>query len=137
MNVNGQSGSAVSQNNLIGSLSTSRSYATRGETARADGRTYLVAYHLPGAGLDLAAVVQALVTKTPIAGAVLTRESQLRLSLLDVSALSSLDDVRTFDLADELAESEKAAQALANLFKSESGGKPPPRASENAPKPSP
>jgi hypothetical protein len=117
VNVSGNSSSATSQNNITGALTGTRTYLTKGLTVGVEGRTYLIAYHLPGAGLDISALVQAAVTKNPALAAALTPESALPLSLLDLASLGALDDVRAFDMATELAEGEKAARVLGELFK--------------------
>ena len=121
VNVSGNAGSAVSQNNLTGSLGGGQTFVTKGQTASANGKTYLIAYHLPMAGLDLGILLQAIATKTPPAAAALTPESGLSLSLLDVGAIGSLEDVSAFDLQRELSQSENAIKALTALLKGNEG----------------
>jgi hypothetical protein len=123
VNVTGNITGSASQNNLTGSLGGGRDYVTRGQTASAHGQTYLVAYHLPMAGLDLSALLQAVATKTPPTNAVLTPDSSLSLSLLDVRAISGFDDVRAFDAQREITESEQAFKALLTLLKGGDGEK--------------
>jgi hypothetical protein len=123
VNVSGNSDSAVSQNNLTGSLGGGQSYVTRGQTASANGQTYLIAYHLPTAGLDLHVLLQALATKTPPKAAALTPESSLSLSLLDVRTMGSVEDVSALDMKREISESENAVKALSNLLKGGEGDK--------------
>lgn len=118
VNVSG-SARSTSQNNLVGSLGGGQTYVTKGQTASAGGQIYLVAYHLPVAGLDLAALLQALATKAPPASAVLTPDTALPLSLLELRTAGSIDDVRPFDMNREIADSQKALKALAALFKGE------------------
>ena len=125
VNVSGSTAGSTSQNNLTGSLSGGPAYVTQGRTVSASGQVYLVAYHLPSAGLDLSLLLQALATKTPPAAAVLTSENLLFLSLLDVRTVGSLEDVRLFDAEREIGESAKAAEALTTLLKGADGaGKP-------------
>jgi hypothetical protein len=123
VNISGSSENAVSQNNLTGSLGGGQSYVTQGQTVSAQGQTYLIAYHLPLAGLDLSLLLQAVATKTPPTGAALTPESALSLSLLDVRAIGSLEDVTPFDLKRELSQSENAIKALSALLSAGEGAK--------------
>ncbi len=123
VNVTGNTTGSASQNNLTGSLGGGRDYVTEGQTTSANGRTYLVAYHLPMAGLDLTALLQAVATKTPPTNAVLTPESSLSLSLLDVRTIGGFDDVRAFDAQREIAASEQAFKALLTLLKGGDGEK--------------
>jgi hypothetical protein len=119
---NNASSASHSQNNIVGALPNSRGYVTKGQTVVANGRTYLLAYHLPAFGLDFGALLQALAAKTPPTSAALNPETVLPLSLLDLQTIGSLDDVRVFDLQAEIAESEKAIRLAAGLLKSQGGG---------------
>jgi hypothetical protein len=123
VNVSGNSESAVSQNNLTGSIGGGQSYVTKGQTASANGQAYLIAYHLPTAGLDLHTLLQALATKAAPAAAALTPESSLSLSLLDVRTMGSVEDVSVFDMKREISDSENALKALSNLLKGGEGTK--------------
>ena len=131
VNVSGNAGNGVSQNNLTGSLGGGQSYVTKGQMVSANGQTYLIAYHLPMAGLDLGLLLQAVATKTPPTGAALTPESTLSLSLLNVRAIGSLEDVSAFDLKRELSQSETAIKALPALLSAGEAAK------KKAPKPPP
>jgi hypothetical protein len=122
VNVTGDTTAATSQNNLTGAVGSGRSYVTKGEVVSARGRAYLVAYHLPAVGLDVGKLLQALTTKASPTVAALTLESALPLSLLDLSSIGSLDDVRPFEAKTEIADSENAIHALSQLFKSQNGG---------------
>jgi len=133
VNVSGNSDSGVSQNNLIGSLGGGQSYLTKGRTASSHGRSYLVAYHLANAGLDLHMLLQAVATKTPPAEAVLTPESTLSLSLLDVRTIGSLEDVSAFDIKREINDSENAVKALTALLKAGEGAKKAENTSKDEP----
>ena len=114
---NNRSSASHSQNNIVGALPNSRSYLTKGQTVVANGRTYLVAYHLPAFGLDLGALLQALAAKTAPTSAALNADTALPLSLLDLQTIGSLDDVRAFDMQAEIAESEKAIRMATELLK--------------------
>ena len=122
VSVTGGTGTSGSSQNNIADLTGSRTYLTKGQTVSANGQIYLVAYQMPGNGLDFSGLIQALATKTPPAFTVLTAETTLPLSLLDLKSIGSLDDIRAFDLKREIAESEKAAQTIANALKNASAG---------------
>jgi hypothetical protein len=122
VNVNGNASGAVSQNTLTGAILSSRSYVKKGETVTAQGRAYLVAYHLPVAGLDIGKLLQAVASKAAPSGAALTPETNLPLSLLDLQSIGSIEDVTPFDAQAAVTESEQALRALADLVKSQSGG---------------
>ena len=117
INVNGSSQNQTQQNNILGTWEGGRSYLTKGQTVSANGQTYLVGYRLPGTALDLSAVLQAMATKALPSAQVLTPESALRLSLLNVRGIDSIEDVREFDMKSEIAQSQEAAQKLTNLLK--------------------
>lgn len=119
---NNSSSASHSQNNFVGALPSSHGYVTKGQTVGLHGRTYLVAYHLPAFGVDVGALLQALAAKTAPSAAVLSPESTLPLSLLDLQSVGNLDDIRIFDMQGEIAESEKAIRLATELFKSQSGG---------------
>jgi hypothetical protein len=120
--VGGTSGgtSGSSQNN-VADLPGSHSYLTTGQTVTAHGEVYLVAYRLPGAGLDLSALIQAIATKAPPATSTLTPDSTLSLSLLDVKSVGNLEEIRPFDLNREIAESEKLSRTIAATLKAAGG----------------
>ncbi|MFO1500301.1 MAG: hypothetical protein U1G07_18265 [Verrucomicrobiota bacterium] len=119
VNVTGNSSGATSQNNLVGAFGPSRAYVTQGEVIARGPQRYLVAYRLPAGGLDLGALLQAAVTKSPASIAKPGPDSEVYLSLLELSTVGSLQEIRPFDLGEELAESERAAQLLAQLGKDE------------------
>jgi hypothetical protein len=127
VNINGSTQGSTSQNNLLGLWGSGRSYVTRGQTVSASGQTYLVVYPLPGTAMDLASLLRAALTKIPPVEEILTPETALRLSLLDVRTMACLEDVRVFDMDWEIAQSQEAAKKLANLIKA--------MAEANAPKP--
>jgi hypothetical protein len=122
VSVSGHSGPSSSSQNNVADLTGSKHYLTQGKTVAAAGQLYLVAYRLPGSGLDLSGLIQAVATKAPPTPVLLTPETTLPLSLLDVKSLGILDDIRAFDLKREIAESEKLAQTIANALKSAGGG---------------
>jgi hypothetical protein len=127
VNINGSTQGSTSQSNLLGLWGAGQVYMTKGQTVSANGQTYLVAYPLSGKAVDLASLLQAALTKTPPAVEILTPETALRLSLLDVRAIAGFEDVRAFDMTEEIAQSQEAAKKLAGLIKA--------MAEANAPKP--
>ncbi len=130
VSVTGSGGSSGSSQNNIADLSGSRTYLTQGQTVSAHGQVYLVAYRMPGSGLDIPALIQALATKTPPAPTPLTAETMLPLSLLDLKSIGSLEDIRAFELKREIAESQKLAETIANALKAAVAG-----STNNAPQP--
>ena len=117
MNVNGSSQGQTQQNNVLGTWEGGQSYLTKGQTISADGQTYLVAYRLPGTALDFSALLQAMATKTLPQAEILKPESSLRLSLLNVRSIGTIEDIREFDMKWEIAQSQEAAQKIMNLLK--------------------
>jgi len=119
VSVSGNGSSGSSQNN-VSDLAGSKTYLTKGQTVSADGQTYLVAYHLPNGGLDLSALIESMATKTPPAVSVLTPQTTLPLSLLDLKSVGTLDDIRAFDLNEEIAQSEKLVRTMTSIMKAAS-----------------
>lgn len=124
VNVNGNTNGSTTQNNLLDVRGSGQAYVTKGQTVSASGQTYLVAYRLPSTALDMNSLLQTMATKTPPELPILTPESSLRLSLLNVQAIGSIEDVRAFDMKWEIAQSQEAAQKLANLLKASEAAKP-------------
>ncbi len=121
VNVSGSSAESTSQNNnMLGMFGGGQGYVTKGQTVSVNGQAYLVAYHLPSTAMDLITVLLAVATKTLPEMQILTPESSLRLSLLNVRDIASIEDVRVFDMKWEIAQSQEAAQKLINLLKAAS-----------------
>lgn len=125
LNFSGSSKYSTSQNNLLGASGGTQVYVTKGQTLSANGVTYLVAYHLPRTRLDLSSLLEAVATKTPPTATVLTPESSLPLSLLNVRTIASLEDVRVFNMKWVISQSEQAAKGLARLLKGDKKSKQP------------
>jgi len=126
VNVSGSSEGSTSQNsNMLTTGGGGQAYVTRGQTVSANGQTYLAAYILPSTALNLNTLLQAVATKTLPKMQVLTPESSLSLSLLNVRSIASIEDVRAFDMKSEIAQSQEAAKKLADLIKAAAeAGKP-------------
>jgi hypothetical protein len=138
VNVSGSSAGSTSQNNnSLSIFGGGQAYVTKGQTVSVNGQAYLVAYHLPSTAMDLTTLLQAAATKTMPELQVLTPESSLRLSLLNVRDIVSIEDVRVFDMKWEIAQSQEAAQKLINLIKAASEGAKPAKTpqTENPQKP--
>jgi hypothetical protein len=136
VNVSGNPENSVSQNNnLIGTPGGSRLYVTKGQVVSVSDQIFLVAYHLPSGGLDLGVLLQAAATKAPPKTDVLTPETPLRLCYLNLRSISGLEGVREFDMAQEIAASEKAAKALETMFKQQEASAKPSGQPANQPKP--
>lgn len=121
VSVNVSGNNSPQNNNNFANLGGTTAYATKGRTLSIAGQAYLVAYHLPSSALDLGSLIQVAMKRAPEISR-LTPDTALPLSLLELKSLGSLDDVRAFDGAAEIAESERAAEALAALLKTASGG---------------
>jgi hypothetical protein len=121
VSVTGGGGTSGSSQNNIADLSGSKLYLTKGQTVSAHRQVYLVAYRMPGSGLDFPALIQALATKTAPQVTTLTPETELPLSLLDVRNMGSLDDIRAFNLQREIAESEKVTRMIESALKAAGG----------------
>jgi hypothetical protein len=135
VNVSGSTQGSTSQNNLTGLSGGAQAYVTRGQTVSVHGQNYLVAYRLPGTGLDWRALLLAMATKTLPKAEILTPESSVRLSLLNLQAVTSLEDVSVFDMKAEIAQSQEAAQKLADLLKAMATQPAKPPEGEKSPKP--
>lgn len=83
-------------------------YYTKGAVVQVGPETFLVAYQPSAAPMDLARVMAA---DEPPAPEVLKATSPLQLTLVNVRSISTLTDVRSFNLQRELAESRAAAEA--------------------------
>ena len=130
----GSSGTSGSSQNNIADLAGSRTYLTQGETVAAGSQVYLVAYRMPGSGLDLSGLIQALASKTSPVPTVLAAETELPLSLLEVKSTGTLDDIRAFDLKREIAESKQLAHAFEAALKAATSAASTNNTAQSAPK---
>jgi len=85
-------------------------YYTTGQTVTVSGETFVVGYRVATKPLNVAAMMRR--QREPPAPEKLTPETSLALSLVNLRAVSSLNDIRPFSLEDELAESERLARAM-------------------------
>jgi hypothetical protein len=90
-------------------------YFTQGTTVNLSGETFLIGYKTKQKPFNMAQLMRA---SEPPAAEKLTPETQLALSLLNLKAVSSLDDMRPFNLDQEIAESQAAA---VSIFEEEGG----------------
>jgi len=95
-------------------------YYTKGDTVTVAGETFLLAYRQQGAQISL----YQMVASGP--GGVqmeeLTAESPVTLSLLNLRNLAGMNDIRLFDLKQELAEYKKASEQAAATASQMGGG---------------
>ncbi len=88
-------------------------YYTKGQTVALAGETYLVTYRAPTASLNSMQIMLAQRQGNPPAEPQkLTADTALSLSLLNLRTINSLQEIRLFNLKDELAASEKQGQGL-------------------------
>jgi hypothetical protein len=95
-------------------------YYTKGQTVMLNNQTYLVAYQTQPRVLNIANLMQmmksAMQTSKPPAPQVLTPQTPLTLSLLNLGTVGSLTDIQPFNLATELADSRAAVQAYNDML---------------------
>jgi hypothetical protein len=91
-------------------------YYTRGNTVRIGGQTYLVAYHAQMTRPTYAASRRPPSPTTHAHVQKLTRNSLLRLSLLNLRLCGHFLDIRPFDLQGELAEANRPAPFSFGVF---------------------
>lgn len=93
-------------------------YYTRGQTVSlAPGEVFLVAYRAPSPQPDMAAMMRQGPGATPPAPEPLTPETQLSLALLNMRTITSLGDIRPFELQREIEESQRAAEQFGELLR--------------------
>jgi hypothetical protein len=93
---------------------SSNVYYTRGETVPVEGKLMLVAYRPK---IEEMSFVDIMSGKTPEMRGALSAESLLTLSLINLETATSLDDIRPFNLQQELEESKKQTEKLGELTK--------------------
>jgi hypothetical protein len=100
---------------LFGGKGNSGVYYTQGKTVTVGGETYVIAYRLPstGKGVNFRSLIESTLGgggSQPSAADKLTPETSLTLSLLNLRTIGSLNNIRPFNLKEELAASERAYQ---------------------------
>ena len=95
-------------------------YYTKGDTVTVAGETFLLAYRQQGAQISL----YQMVASGPGGAQMeeLTAESPVTLSLLSLRNLAGMNDIRPFDLQQELAEYKKASEQAAQTASQMGGG---------------
>lgn len=92
-------------------------YYTKGDTITQGGEMFLVAYRAAqNAKFDFAKLMRGQSADAFPKPQPLTPESALTLTLLNLRSVTSLGDIRPFNLADELADSKKAAADTTSLI---------------------
>jgi hypothetical protein len=124
-------------------------YYTQGRTVTVGGETFLVAYRYqkPPVNLMQLAMQADKAGKDPDASKTaadgkLTPESPLTLSLINVKTITTLADIRPFDMAQEMAESANAGGGLMDLIAQQAAqeaqqAKPKPASTTAGAKPKP
>ncbi len=106
---------------LFGPVTTvGGAYYTKGDTVTVAGETFLLAYRQPGAQISLLEMVRSGPGAAEVAE--LTAESPVTLSLLSLRNLAGMNDIRPFDLKQELAEYKKASEQAAATASQMGGG---------------
>lgn len=97
---------------LFGGSPANYIYYTQGETVEVASETYIIAYRLPSTGEGL--TIQSLMGTVTSFGCneaslpiQLAPETTINLSLLNLRTIGSLNDVRSFNISEELAASKK------------------------------
>lgn len=94
--------------------STNNIYYTQGQMVKIGSETYIIAYRLPSKGeaVSFSSIFQSVLggTAQPAPDNKLTLETPLTLSLLNLRTIGSLNNVRSFNLDETIAASEKAYQ---------------------------
>jgi hypothetical protein len=108
-----------SWSSLFGAAGYNNIYYTQGETVKINDETYVVAYRLPASdkGLSFKSLFENAMSSFSAAECSETTstekikpETAINLSLLNIKTIGSLNDVRPFNLKDELAAFKKAEQ---------------------------
>lgn len=90
-------------------------YYTQGQTVVVASETFLITYRSQLKGLDMAALMKAGPEAKLPPPERLTPDSALALVLVNLKGVSSLTDIRPFNMEQELEESRKAAESEAAL----------------------
>lgn len=88
---------------LLSGAGTADYYYTQGKTETVGSETYLVAYHRQTPTFDFAALMRAGNSATPPKLIPLTPDTVLSLSLLNLRTAGSLNDIRPFDMQQEIS----------------------------------
>lgn len=95
---------------MLGGSTSAGAYYTKGETVSLGGVSYMVAYQIQPKPLDYTRLMSSSRPPTPEKP---TAESIVSLSLLNLRAITSLNDVRPFNLEQELSGPAEVEKALA------------------------
>lgn len=100
---------------LFGGKGNSGVYYTQGKTVTIGSETYVIAYRFPstGEGVNFRSLIERTLgggSSKPSQADKLTPETSLTLSLLNLRTIGSLNNIRPFNLKEELAASERAYQ---------------------------
>lgn len=114
-----------------GSGSAPTTYYTQGQTVQLGGETFLIVYSLPAQSMDFSKLMTEAMAREdsgeePDMSAMfgsgkLTPESEVNLSLLNMKAIASFQNLRAFDMQRELEESFKSNSWLETLMQAADG----------------
>ena len=107
---------------LLGGASA-QAYYTKGQTVACGDQTFIVAYKVPAAALDFAAIMQMQRGSKPPEPEPLTPDTTLSLALLHLQTLGTLTGIRPFDLARELADGAQAQERSHAMAEAMGGGR--------------
>jgi hypothetical protein len=97
---------------MLGGGAGGGAYYSKGQTVTLGSEVYIVAYRAPAKPMDWAALMQAGAGAKPPTPEKLTPDTTLSLSLVNLRTSGSLNDIRPFDMQQEIAESETAPKGL-------------------------
>lgn len=100
---------------LLSGTGTADYYYTQGQTETVGSETYLVAYHRQTPPFDFAALMRAGNSADPPKPIPLTPDTVLSLSLLNLRTAGSLNDIRPFDMQQEIAASRQTAAQMEDM----------------------
>lgn len=114
-----------------GSGSAPTTYYTQGQTVQLGGETFLIVYSLPAQSMDFSKLMtEAMASEDSgeepdmsamLGSGKLTPESEVSLSLLNMKAIASFQNLRAFDMQRELEESFKSNSWLETLMQAADG----------------
>jgi hypothetical protein len=114
------------------------SHYTRGQTVTlVGGEVFLVTYRVQAPPMDFAALMRQGPGAGPPPPVVLTPQTLLSLALVNLRTITSLSEIRAFDLQQEIRESQEAAEQFGELLRQQSQPQPPDEAPQLLGQPAP
>ena len=100
---------------LMTGMGSNDAFYTQGRTETFGGETYLIAYRRQMPPLDMAALMRAGSSQNQPKPIPLTPDTVLSLSLLNLRTTGSLDDIRAFDMPQEISASRQTASLMGDV----------------------